>query len=41
MPEIIARWEVMATRLQVLRIMEMVNNGQSFFSVKRVRNEIR
>ena len=41
MPGIIATWEVMATRLQVLGITEMVVSGQSFFTVKRVRNKIR
>ena len=40
MPGIIATWEVMATRLQVLGITVMVVGGQSFFSVKRVRNKI-
>ena len=41
MPRIFATtWEVMAKRLKVLSITERVIDGQSFFSVKRVSNEI-
>ena len=40
MPRIFATWEVMAKRLKVLSITERVLDGQSFFSVKRVSNEI-